>query len=1476
MKVAALLLCIIMVAPSLAAIAATDGALPTTNDEPAGPRAAGDPTTLKLDAHNWNATWSMTDISVYNTVNLTSGSGGGAILDIDKKNFTGGGEVKLTGNQKNKGNPDMAVNTKGNLVAVWDVDNSADGAPDYDIYGNIIDTATGQPGQEFVITNSKRNETRPRVAALSDGDFAVVWIDDGTDTGNAVTIQMAIFNSTGILKTSCKIGADTDNKGNPDIAADGEGKILVVWEDHGNALDFDILGHYYNSSGVGTGGDLKIGATSKDERNPVVTSFDKNMYMVAWQRYNDPTGSEAGWNINGSIVKDASLTPFPIRAAVDEQMNPCIASYPGLPQVAVAWREMPTDKQKGDANISAILVNVSGDVSGNKIDVANITAWDEREPSVAMDSQGNFAVFWSDNRSSGKDYSIYAKMYDSTGHGIAREVVVCNESLSQAEPSSAVTPGGTFWAVFTDARAGSGTDIFARELIHPYFSPGLLTTGDFAPANLYKWEHFNRTLSVQATTKSDLNYSYSVDSGASWNFINDRENLTGVSIASGKIRIRVKFTSFDNESSPWLRDFSVAYMTNRAPLIMSFPANGTVPKNVPYTLATCATDSDGDKIVYNWSLKGTPGATLSNYSAASPVFLATHSGNYTVSLNITDGYVWVKKETNLTVINHEPAISGPDNLYMWKKSSQRLAFSATDSDNDTLSYEWAFGANPGSGASLNNTSCLAPTLNVTLSGVYSLKLVVRDGETERAALLNVTATGRQPSVWGPSSLFVFKKTAALLDFCALDPDDDALAFEWSFLSNPGSGASLNSSSCLSPLFNATMAGNYSLRLVVSDADNSSTAFINVTAVGKPPVAGLTVDRPSVKRGEAVRLDASSSTDPEGDALSYRFTFGDGTVTDWGSASSASITYKAVGTYSARVEVRDIDGNMSASDILTITVLPVGKPGQNMPPVASFTVRPLSVNDTINFTFNSTSYDPDGNITRTVWNFADGSTGVGTSVAHSFMYTGNYSVSITVTDNNGSQSSTSRLVVVYVPGAVTPSNRPPVITVAVPDADPESELGNSSSFGVTVSDPDRDPISYAWTVNGTAQSGATGASFSYKPTKAGTYRISVTVSDGKAASLSHNWTLNVKLPPAPPTPPTPPGPNPNPPSAFDTYAYPSIMIMVILAMVVAAIALIATKRKRTTLADLPPEEEDETVSKPAPGPAQTHRPSSMEMAAPPVSVSAAVVSQPERHSEAYTQPENEYVPRELAEEDEPEAPSAPVTHTESPPRKQRRSLSIVSVTKPAAKAPKEAVAEETAPAEPESATPEEPDAVPAPEPADIDSVTAAESFYSASSQSSEEDRIDAVAAATAPKHRAGPAPKVVATDTEGPGRVEQVFLLYMDGRLISHVSYTGDKKHMDADIFGSMLHAVQSFVKDSFKGPENLSALGFGKKRIMIQRGPQIFLAVVTTGTELPGLKEKMRKVLIAIWDEYREYLKKWNGSTDDLKGLKTILKTAFQ
>jgi PKD repeat protein/subtilisin family serine protease len=196
---------------------------------------------------------------------------------------------------------------------------------------------------------------------------------------------------------------------------------------------------------------------------------------------------------------------------------------------------------------------------------------------------------------------------------------------------------------------------------------------------------------------------------------------------------------------------------------------------------------------------------------------------------------------------------------------------------------------------------------------------------------------------------------------------------------------------------------------------ASAAITVQPLANQPPVARFTFSPANPIVNQWVTFDATSSYDPDGSIVSYSWDFGDGATA---TGSRVTKRYSAAGTYTVTLTVTDNRGaTNSASQMLTVT-------SPNQPPVASFTFSPANPNpgDTVTFDASASS-DPDGSIVSYSWNFGDGNTASGVTASHVYSAAGTYTVTLTVTDNQGATSTAQKTIQV---GPVTTLPGMPVI------------------------------------------------------------------------------------------------------------------------------------------------------------------------------------------------------------------------------------------------------------------------------------------------------------------------------------------------------------------------------------------------------------------------------------------------------------------
>lgn len=202
---------------------------------------------------------------------------------------------------------------------------------------------------------------------------------------------------------------------------------------------------------------------------------------------------------------------------------------------------------------------------------------------------------------------------------------------------------------------------------------------------------------------------------------------------------------------------------------------------------------------------------------------------------------------------------------------------------------------------------------------------------------------------------------------------------------------------------------------------------------------------------------------------------------------------AGGTHSYRIRVTDPLGNTVTGDSRTISIAG----SSNQPPVASFTASASGLTVNVN---GSASSDPDGSISSYAWAFGDGATATGATASHTYAAAGTFTISLTVRDNSGASSSTSRTVTVS-----TGANQAPSASFTASASGLTAAVNASES-----SDPDGSISSYSWDFGDGGK--ATGVTAERTYGAAGTYTITLTVTDNDGATASTARTVTVSSTP----------------------------------------------------------------------------------------------------------------------------------------------------------------------------------------------------------------------------------------------------------------------------------------------------------------------------------------------------------------------------
>ena len=366
-----------------------------------------------------------------------------------------------------------------------------------------------------------------------------------------------------------------------------------------------------------------------------------------------------------------------------------------------------------------------------------------------------------------------------------------------------------------------------------------------------------------------------------------------------------------------------------------------------------SSDADSDPLTYSWALSvpGGSGATLSDTTVVSPTFIPDVDGTYTATLIVNDGTDdSAPNDAVITaqavVVNIPPvADAGLDQNVSVGDTVTLDGSGSSDADSDPLTYSWSLSAPGGSGATLSSTTAANPTYVADVAGDYVAQLIVNDGTEDSAADTSMVTASAVPVNNAPVADAGIDQNVSVGDTVTLDgsgstdADADPLTYSWSLSVPGGSAATLSDPTAVGPTFVADVAGDYVAQLIVNDgtedsAADTSTVTANAVPANNPPVADAGLDQ-SILTGDTVTLDASGSSDADGDPLTFSWSLsvppGSGATLSDPGAVNPMFTADIPGDYVAQLIVND---GMDDSSPDSVVIAAAALPGANLPPVAN--------------------------------------------------------------------------------------------------------------------------------------------------------------------------------------------------------------------------------------------------------------------------------------------------------------------------------------------------------------------------------------------------------------------------------------------------------------------------------------------------------------------------------------------------------------
>jgi PKD repeat protein len=297
---------------------------------------------------------------------------------------------------------------------------------------------------------------------------------------------------------------------------------------------------------------------------------------------------------------------------------------------------------------------------------------------------------------------------------------------------------------------------------------------------------------------------------------------------------------------------------------------------------------------------------------------------------------------------------------------------------DGYTYAWSF---PGGAPMMTDTPEAIVIYNAP--GTYSVALTI----TNAAGASTITETDLIVVAQGPTADFSFSNNlgSAVVNFT----DNSSLAddLQWFF----GDGTT---SVETNPEHTYATEGSYEIALVATNECGTDTSRQTV-AILFAPEPTITA---SVSSGCAP-LTVTYTAQPQGPGLTYLWDIPGGTPMT-STNPVVTVVYNGPGNFTASVSVTNAAGTGTTQTTTPVMVLPE--------PMVTFNIDyTLGAYEA---TFTSTSQGVD-NLT---WDFGDGNTDEGATVAHTYATAGNYVVSLTGTGPCGTETISQTIMVIVAP------------------------------------------------------------------------------------------------------------------------------------------------------------------------------------------------------------------------------------------------------------------------------------------------------------------------------------------------------------------------------------------------------------------------------------------------------------------------------
>ena len=304
----------------------------------------------------------------------------------------------------------MAVDGSGNALVVWE--DYRDGH--YSVYGQRYSGGTAVGGN-FPVFERKENtyysNSQPAVSMNTSGSHVVVWLEN--PSGQDYILYAQRYASTGQTQGSViKVAEDQWDYSPyaPDVAVADDGSFAVVWRG-GGSDNRDIYCQVYTAGGSQKGGYFVVNDDEEDDSQyePAVAADENGRFIIVWEDYRDSK------DIYGQVVDNSGTASGSNFSIVNDRL-----ASPGMPSIAAGETGFVVVWEDGRGDYDEDIFGQRCDSDGNRIghnfripvDTTSLGGKLEMPDVVMGADEFTVITVWEELRTYGQNWDIFANVID--------------------------------------------------------------------------------------------------------------------------------------------------------------------------------------------------------------------------------------------------------------------------------------------------------------------------------------------------------------------------------------------------------------------------------------------------------------------------------------------------------------------------------------------------------------------------------------------------------------------------------------------------------------------------------------------------------------------------------------------------------------------------------------------------------------------------------------------------------------------------------------------------------------------------------------------------------------------------------------------------------------------------------------------------------------------------------------------------------